>query len=93
MPNLLRVVGLRRESFLCVDRKTRGLPKRACFHNAANSDELDEELVDKVKGEQGKVAGEVVLQHDAAMRSWSTSRSAREKLGGLLCFNPVCAKK
>jgi len=76
--------------------------KRAAFlsehaltapHCAANSDELDEELVDKVKGEQGKVAGEVVLQHDAAMRSWSTSRSAREKLGGLLCVNPACAKK
>ena len=52
-----------------------------------------EELVDKVQGEQGKVAGEVVHQHDAAMRSWSISRSAREKLGGLLCVNPACAKK
>lgn len=76
--------------------------KRAAFlsehaltapHSAANSDELDEELVDKVKGEQGKVAGEVVLQHDAAMRSWSISRSAREKLGGLFFVNPACAKK
>ena len=77
--------------------------KRAAFlsehaltapHSAANSDELDdEELVDKVKGEQGKVAGEVVHQHDAAMRSWSISRSAREKLGGLLRVNPACAEK
>ena len=76
--------------------------KRAAFlsehaltapHSAANSDELDEELVDKVQGEQGKVAGEVVLQHDAAMRSWSISRSAREKLGGLFFVNPACAKK
>ena len=93
MPNLLRVVGLRRGAFLCVDRKTRGLPRRAFTHCAANSDELDEELVDKVKGEQGKVAGEVVLQHDAAMRPWSISRSAREKLGGLFFVNPACAKK
>jgi len=52
-----------------------------------------EELVDKVKGEQGKVVGEVVHQHDAAMRSWSISRSARERLGGLLYVNPACAKK
>ena len=62
-------------------------------HSAANSDELDEELVDKVQGEQGKVAGEAVLQHDAAMRPWSISRSAREKLGGLFFVNPACAKK
>ena len=48
--------------------------KRAAFlsehalrapQSTANSDELDEELVDKVKEEQDKVAGEAVLQHDA----------------------------
>ena len=78
------------------------LAKRAIFLNehaltapcsAVNSDKLDEELVEEAKGEQGEVAGEVVLQHDAAMRPWSISRSAREKLGGLFFVNPACAKK
>ena len=76
--------------------------KRAAFlsehaltapRSAANSDELDEELVDEAKGEQGEVAGAVVLQHDAVMRPWSISRSAWEKLGGLFFVDPACAKK
>ena len=41
-------------------------------HNAMNSDELDvEELVDKVKGEQDKVVGEVVHQQDPHMLPYS----------------------